>query len=108
MDITILVERDGIRAHTSVNSEATILPGVHRTHWIGSRTRNYHDYFSLTHLDTGRALNKVPLTADECDRLIESLADCPIEWDRITDGKTAIEFYAKRLTDEARTLAGAY
>lgn len=108
MDISILIERHGIRAYTTVNSEATRIPGVHRIRWVGARTRNYHDYFSLTHVATGRALNKTPLTADECDRLLDVLADCPVEWDRIVDGQTARKYYADRLTTEAEELAGRF
>jgi hypothetical protein len=108
MDINILVERDSIRAYTSVNSEATRIPGIHKTHWIGPRTRNYHDYYSLTHVGTGRALNKVPLTDDECDRLVDSLIECQIEWDNIVDARTAREYYAGRLTDEASRLGGRF
>ena len=108
MDITIVIEREGIRSYTRVNSEATCIPGIHRTHWMGARTKNYHDYFSLTHVGTGRALNKVPLTSEECDRLVDALMDCPIEWERIVDGRTAQRYYVERLTEEVTQLAGAY
>jgi hypothetical protein len=110
VSVTILVERNGIRAYTTVNSESTRIPGVSRTHWMGPRTRDTRDYYSLTHLVTGRSLNKVPLTADECDRLVDALLDCPIEWERIVPEKPwpGREWYVDRLTDEAKQLAGAY
>jgi hypothetical protein len=66
----------------------------------------------LTHVATGRALNKIPLTSDECDRLVDALIECPIEWDRISDDKQAehpgIPYYVNNLTTEARRLAGDY
>lgn len=108
MDISILVERQGIRAYTTVNSEATRIPGVHRIRWVGARTKNYHTYFSLAHVATGRALNKVPLTIEESERLVDAILDCPVEWGRIDDGRTAMRYYADRLTNEAESLAGRY
>jgi len=108
MDISILIERQGVRSYTTVNSEATRIDGVHRIRWYGARTKNYHDYWSLTHVATGRSLNKVPLTAEECDRLLDALADCPIEWERIEDGKTAQRYFVRQLTAEAADLTGAY
>lgn len=110
MDISILIERGGIRAYTTVNSEATRIDGVYRIRWVGARTRNYHDYFSLAHVATGRSLNKVPLTLDESDRLLDALADCEIEWERIDPdvrwpGK---RWFVDKLTAEAEELAGRF
>ena len=109
MSITILIERQGIRAHRTVyDSVSTRIPGVHKIHWTGTPIRTDREYYSLTHLETGRALNKIPLTSEECDRLVDALMDCPIEWERIVDGRTAKEFYAERLTAEAERIAGVY
>ena len=112
MDIVILVEKRGIRAQvTGIKSHATRIPGVHRTTWYGPETRTdsgLGEFVSLTHTLTGRALNKVPLTADECDRLLDALMDCDIEWDKVTDGESGMRYYADRLSDEAAHLAGRY
>lgn len=110
MDITILIEREGIRAQASVQSlGATRIPGVHRIQWYGARTKSHHGYFSLVHIYTGRALNKVPLTMDESDRLIDLLIeDGTVEWNWIVDGKSGIQYYADRLSPEAESLAGRY
>jgi hypothetical protein len=110
MDITILIERNGIRAYTTVNSEATRIPGVHRIRWVGSRIRNYTDFYSLVHVATGRSCNKSPLTMEESERLVDALLDCPIGWDYIDPderwpGKV---WYTNRLTEEAANLAGRY
>jgi hypothetical protein len=113
MDISILIERHGVRAYTTVKSEATRISGVHKIRWYGAATRtgHGHEYYSLAHVATGRALNKVPLTADECDRLLDALADCEIEWDAITPemGWFGLRYhFVNRLTAEALELAGAY
>lgn len=115
MDITILIERNGIRAQTTVQSlGATRIPSVHRIRWYGAKTKTHHgEYYSLCHLPTGRSLNKVPLTMDESDRLIDTLIDDGnsgngVWWDRIVDGETAIKYYANRLSPEAERLAGRY
>ena len=112
MDITILIERSGIRAYTTVKSEATRIVGVHKIRWMGARANNHQDYYSLTHVATGRALNRVPLTADEADRLVDALIECPIEWEKISDDRRAqypgVPWYTDRLTTEATRLAGRY
>lgn len=109
MSINILVERHGIRAQVSVaDSASTRIPGVHKIHWYGAPTRYDREYFSLVHLDTGRALNKVPLTTEEADRLVDALLDCPIELDKVKDFSTAKEYYVDRLTSEVEHLAGRY
>ena len=113
MDITILIERDDRRDYTSVKSEATRIDGVHRTRWYGERPNDRRDirtYYSLVHVATGRALNKVPLTEGECDQLIHELYECPIEWEKIDSdpdkewpGKP---YFTGNLTQTARRLAG--
>ena len=108
MDITILIERNGIRAQTSVPAQATGIEGVNRIRWVGARPKNHDSYYSLVHVMTGRALNKVPLTEDESERLIEALMDCPVQFHKIVDGGTALEYYVKKLTAEAERLAGKY
>lgn len=109
MNITILIERHGIRDQVEVKSWATRIPGIHRILWYGTRTREDRgDYVSLVHVLTGRALNKSPLTVEESDHLLGALLECEIEWDRIVDGSTGERFYADRLTDEAEQLAGRF
>ena len=112
MDIVILVERHGVRAQvTGIKSSATNIRGVHRTRWYGPETRTdtgLGEFVSLVHVDTGRALNKVPLTVEESDRLLDALADCPIEWDKVVDGESGMRWYADKLSDEAARLAGRY
>jgi hypothetical protein len=108
MDITILIESDGIRAYRTVKSEATIIDGIHRIRWVGARAKNHRDYYSLVHVVTGRALNKVPLTEDEAGRLIDALLDDQIEFHKIDDVATAQKYYVDKLTDEAKRLAGAF
>jgi hypothetical protein len=111
MSITILIERNGIRAYRTVyDSLSTRIPGVSKIHWHGAPTRTDREYFSLVHTDTGRALNKVPLTTGEADRLVDALVECPIEWDEIVNGRDwpGVPHFTERLTDEARRLAGVY
>src|SRR6266849_4958354 len=106
MDITILIERNGIRAYTTVPASATRIPGVHRIRWVGARTKSYTDFYSLVHVATGRSCNKVPLTLEESDRLVDALLDCPIDWNNIDpDTKwPGRSWYAERLTEEAAKL----
>ena len=113
MSITILIESQGIRAYRTVyDSLSTRIPGVSKIHWYGAPTRTdrSREYFSLVHEATGRALNRVPLTTDEADRLVDELCDCPIEWDKIDPDKPwpGRPHYMYRLTDEAAKLAGVY
>lgn len=108
MEISILIERDGIRATASAQSlGSTRIAGVHRTRWYGARTKSHAGYYSLVHVATGRALNKAPLTMEQSDRLLDVLiAEDQVEWNRIIDGPTGIRFYADRLSVEAESLAG--
>jgi hypothetical protein len=112
MSITILVERDGIRAHRTVyDSISTRIPGVAKIRWHGTPAKSDREYYSLTHIGTGRALNMIPLTTDEADRLVDALMDCPIEWDRIDvsgDEWPGRPWFTDNLSDEARRLAGAF
>lgn len=115
MDITILIERDGIRAQATVQSlGATRIPSVHRIRWYGIKHNTHHgEYYSLCHIPTGRSLNRVPLTFDESERLIDVLVEDDgngngVWWDRIVDGETAVRYYANRLSPEAESIAGRY
>jgi hypothetical protein len=113
MDITILIERNGNREYTTVPASATRIPGVHRIRWVGARPKSYTDFFSLVYVATGRACNKVPLTMEESERLIDALIEDSnsgngVWWDRIVDYDTAIRYYANRLSPEAEKLAGRY
>lgn len=110
MDIRILIERDGIRDRIVTESQATRIPGIHWVHWHGPQTRmdRGQEYFSLTHRLTGRALNTIPLTLDESERLLDALIECGVEWDRIVDGESGIKWYADKLSGEAMMLAGRY
>jgi hypothetical protein len=109
MGVTILITSNGIRAHRTVyDALSTRIRGVSKIRWYGPATRTDREYFSLSHDDTGRALNKVPLTSEEADRLIDELCECHIKWDRIVDGDTANRFYVERLSDGAKRIAGAY
>ena len=108
MRIEILVVRDGIRAKRIVDSQATRIRGVHLIHWYGPPVHDRLEMFSLTHVATGRALNKVPLTVDESERLIDALIECQIDWDQIDPDREhpGIPYYVDNLTNEARRLAG--
>lgn len=108
MDINILIERNGVRLQTSVPAEATGIEGVNRIRWVGARTKSYETYYSLVHVLTGRALNKVPLTEEESVLFVEALADCPVEFARIVDVETARRYYVQRLSSEAKRFAGQY
>jgi hypothetical protein len=111
MDITILIERDGIRAQATVQSlGVTRILSVHRIRWYGTKTKTHHgEYYNLTHLPTGRALSKVPLTWDESELLIDILVeDDRVQWDSIMDGRTAVRYYAAHLSPEAEAMTGGY
>jgi|SRR5580700_8868961 hypothetical protein len=107
MDITILIERDGVRSYTSVSSQATGIEGVNRIRWAGeARSKNYVPYYSLVHVFTGRSLNRVPLSEKDALSLIEALKECPVEFEKIVDSSTARRYYVQCLTPEAARLAG--
>jgi hypothetical protein len=100
MSITILVERDGIRAHRTVyDSISTRIPGVAKIRWHGTPAKSDREYYSLTHVGTGRSLNMIPLTTDEADRLVDALSGD--EW----PGRP---WFTDNLSDEARRLAGVH
>ena len=108
MHTHILVEDRETRARSTiaVPSAATRLSGVHRVKWHGAETKKYTEFYSLTHVVTGRALNQTPLTEAECEQLIDEVLACGIELDRIVDGETAKRFYADQLSQRGERLAG--